>query len=52
MNTHAPTLGEDDVVYPNPDQNAVDDVVLTDPGPARGNGGGPEPDITSRRASR
>lgn len=52
MNAHAQNLGEDDIVYPNPGVNDEDLVVITDPGPARCNGGGPEPDITSRRESR
>lgn len=52
MNAQTQNLGEDDVVHYNPGLNDVDLVVITDPGPARCNGGGPDPDITSRRESR
>jgi hypothetical protein len=42
MNAHA--QDPDDDVHLNEGQNDVDDVYLTDPGPARCNGDGPDPD--------
>ena len=47
VNTQTQDPGDDDVVYLNPGQDEEDDVYLTDPGPARDNGGGCDPDITS-----
>lgn len=52
MSAQPQNLSEEDVVRTRPGLNDDDNPVITDPGPARCNGGGPEPDITSRRASR
>lgn len=52
MNAQSQNLDEDDVIHTRPGLNDEDEPVITDPGPARCNGGGPESDITSRRASR
>jgi hypothetical protein len=52
MNAQSQNVNEDDVIVERPGLNDEDLVVITDPGPARCNGGGPEPDITSRRESR
>jgi len=52
MNVQSQNPNEDDVVHTRPGLNDEDNPVITDPGPARCNGGGLEPDIVSRRASR
>lgn len=52
MNAQSQNQGEDDVIRTRPGLNDDDEPVFTDPGPARNNGGGPEPDITTRRESR
>lgn len=52
MNAQSQNLNEDDVIHTRPGLNDEDEPVITDPGPARCNGNGPDPDITSRRESR
>lgn len=52
MSAQSQNLNEDNVIHTRPGLNDEDSPVITDPGPARCNGGGPEPGITSRRVSR